>query len=375
MAHTKFIDRFIEFFLIEQRLKWKVYLTSVAVASVWALLRYSFFGKSEDEISLEAAIVLCFLVTVSSIAYITKSGLFPAKAEDVSVYPRFSPRFVLAGVAGLVLIAAMIEIDVPKIQATIINLRLSAFAMFLDKVQAATLPESQLRDRYKKIDSIVSVSSKNQIPIDPALLQKTQNAVTTSLKERSTSEQTRQLGWTTSIDLESLAYTRKVQTGAITPASPREMSNTGGYMFNSIINVNNRNVAFVGDYSWIALAPGAEFALHQSNVVFDRIDFLGISDGPAIGLVDDLSTAMVRDSILQNVGQGLDRITWVDVRFKSSRIYYYGGALRLRNVSFVGCDLSHLGLPWGNPVSFELKKRIEEAKGQPVTFIYEPQPK
>jgi hypothetical protein len=376
MAQTRFINRFIDFFLIEQRLKWKVYLTSVGVASVWAVLRLSLTDKSEEEISLEAAILLCLLVMISVIAYVAKGRLFPPKAEELRPYPCFSLRFGLAGAAGLVLMAAMVKIDVPKMQAAMIDFRLKTFATFLNTVQAANLSEQQLRDRYKKIESIAAVASTNQIPVDPNVLQKAQTAISTSLRQRSPSEQTKQLGWTTSIDLESLAYARMVQTGAITPVSLRQIANVG-YVMNSPLFIDNRNINVLGDHSLIALGPGGgQFILNQSTVVFDKIDFQGSVSVPAIELVGNRSNAIVRDSIMKLVTQYLERITWVDVRFENSRILYTEGApLRLSNVSFKDCDLSHLGFPpaWG-PVSEELKKRIEEANGQPITFVYEPQP-
>jgi len=122
-----------------------------------------------------------------------------------------------------------------------------------------------------------------------------------------------------------------------------------------------------------ALGPGGgQFILNQSNVVFDKIDFLGSVSVSAIELVGDRSSALVRDSIMENVTQNLERITWVDVRFEKSRIHYKEGApLRLRNVSFKDCDLSQVGGFLG-PVNYELEKRIKEAQGEPITFIYEP---
>jgi hypothetical protein len=71
---------------------------------------------------------------------------------------------------------------------------------------------------------------------------------------------------------------------------------------------------------------------------------------------------------MKHVIQSLDRITWVNVRFENSLIPYLGGPLTLRNVSFNDCSLE-----LGNPVAFELSKRIEEAQGKPITFVYEPQ--
>jgi hypothetical protein len=376
MAQKQFIDKFINFFLVEQQLRWQVYLTSVGIATAWAALRLFLFHKSEEEISLEATILVCVLVMISVIAYVTNDRLFAVSVQGLRVYPRLTFRSGLAGVAGLLVIAAMTGVDISRMQAAIVDFRLRSLAAFLDTVQAANLSDQEIRDRYRKIESVVSASSKNQIPVDPRVLQTAQTAIRSSLKERSPSEQTKQLGWTTSIDLESLAFTRGVQTGAITSATPRQIANTGGSILNSPVFINNRNIAIVGQHSWFALGPGGgQFALNQSSVVFDKVDFIGATSVPAIELLGDHSNAIVRDSIMKFVTQYLDRITWIDVRFENSRILYTeGSALRLRNVSFLNCDLSHIGVPpaWG-PVSQELERRITEANGQPITFIYEPQ--
>jgi len=265
-------------------------------------------------------------------------------------------------------------IGISSLQAAIIDFRLESLATLLDTVQAANPTDQKLRARYQKIQSIVGTSSTYQIQVDPSIIEKTQTAVSRSLKGRSPSDQTEQLGWATAIDLQSFAYARKVETGAITPVTPRQIANTGGYLINSPVSLDNANVLYIqGEHSWIALGPGGgQFILNQSNVVFDKIDFLGSVSVSAIELVGDRSSALVRDSIMENVTQNLERITWVDVRFEKSRIHYKEGApLRLRNVSFKDCDLSQVGGFLG-PVNYELEKRIKEAQGEPITFIYEP---
>ena len=72
---TKFTNRFIDFFLVEQRLRWNVYLASVGIASAWAALRFFFSHKNEEAISLEAAILVCLLVAISVVAYTIKGKL------------------------------------------------------------------------------------------------------------------------------------------------------------------------------------------------------------------------------------------------------------------------------------------------------------
>lgn len=377
------MNRFIGFFLEEQQLRWKVYLISGGIAFVYALVNLSAFHRSEERVSLETVLVLFMLVAIFVAVYVAKGRVSVAETGTPKKVIQFGWKLAVAGTVAAALLVSMYQINIPELQAAIIDLKLKSFATSLDTVKAANLSDNQLRSRYQRIESIVGTSSTNQIPVDPNLLQQTQTAVSRSLKAGSLSEQTKQLGWATTMDLESLFYTRKVETGEISPIPARQIANTGGYVINSTVVLDKGNPYIRGDHSWFALGPGGgSFAIKQSNVVFDGVDFLGFTALSPINLLDDRSSALVRDSILKNVTQYLDRIAWVDVRFENSRLLYTEGApLRLRNVSFKSCDLSlsqlhfppDIGPPPAGPVGSELQKRIREADGKPITFTYEPQ--
>ena len=367
------MNRFIDFFLEEQQLRWKVYLGSCCIAFVYGIVNLFALHRAEERVSFEAVAVLFALVTVFVAVYVAKGAAFFTETENPKRVLRLGWKLALACTATLAILTSTYLIGIPGIQAAIVDFRLRSFATFFDTVQAANLSDEQLRDHYKKIQSVVRVSSENQIPVDPVLLQKAQTAISTSLKERSLSDQTKQLGLATAIDLQSLGHTRDVAIGV----TPRQIANSGGILINSIVNFDKGDLYIQGDHSWFMLGPGGGgIAINNSTVVFDKIDFRSFTAQNAIFLVGDHSNAFVRDSIMEGVSQQVERITWVDVRFENSRILYREGApLRLRNVTFKDCDLSGLGFPLGfGPVSSELIKRIGEAKGQPITFIYEPPP-
>jgi hypothetical protein len=367
------MKRLIDFFLEEQRLRWKVYLASACIAFVYGSVNLFAFHRTEERVSLETVVALFTLVTIFVAVYVAKGAAPFGESKEPRRVIQLDWKLAVAGTAGLVLLASAYLTGISGIQAAIVDFRLKSFAQ---TVQAANLSDQQLFGRYKKIQSMVAVSSANQIPVDPGLLDKVQTAVSSSLKERSPSDQTKQLGWSTSIDLETFAYSRRVQTGQITPISTRQIANAGGMMLASPVSLNNVNTYIRGEHSWFALAPsGGRFVLNQSSVVFDSIDFLGSFSGPAIELVGDRSNAVVRDSILKFVDQSLDGVTWVDDRFENSHIRYTEGSpLRLRNVSFKDCELSHTSIQSG-PVSRELEKRVTEAGDRPITFVYESQPR
>ena len=136
-------------------------------------------------------------------------------------------------------------------------------------------------------------------------------------------------------------------------------------MFNSFVQLDH-NVHFQGEHS--AFFVNDAIGIKGASVTFDKIDFKG--NWIPLVLMDDRANALVSDSIFQAGAQVIDRVTWVNVRFEKTRIFYNEGPLRLRNVSFDDCDLRDLEPPFH--IEQELLKRIREAHGQPLTYVYEP---
>jgi hypothetical protein len=364
------MNRLIAFFLEEQQLRWKVYLTSATVAFVYALVNLFVVNRNEERVSLETLVVLLVSITVSIAIYVTRHEPI-GKVERTF---RFNWWLCVAATAATAIVLALYQ-NRPRLQALVVDHKLRSFISFFSTVQAANLPDEEIEERYQKLDSILARSASGQVPVDPSILQKAQYSIISSLKTRPVSNQTKQIGWTTAIDLELFAYARKAETGEINRVTPRQIANAGGYLINSPLVFDKGDVYIQGDHSWIFLGVGGgQIIIDGVTVVFDKIDFEASTPGqPAIELGNDRSGALVRDSIMKNVTQYLERITWVDVRFENSRTLYKEGApLRLRNVSFVDCDLSHLQMPFGGPIASELVKRIEDAHGQPIPFIYEP---
>ncbi len=366
MKQSNSVDRFIDFFLVEQKLKWKVYATAIAAASAWAFIRFLLSPASEERITWEAIIILCLTVFAAVGVYASRGSIFSATSMGSFSFPRLTRFNLAAAVASILLMITVSMVNVPKMQAMIVNAKLANLSKFLDSAPAAFLPENQLQKRYKKIQSILSVSSASRLPIDPNILQNTESAVAQSLRRGSYSEQTKQLGWATSIDLRSLAYARRVQEGVITPPPIAIDPSIHGP-----VQITDKHGLTITSAGRSLLYPGERFVIAHSSVSFIRIDFQDISAGSAIELADDASSVTVSDSIMTFVIQNLDRITWIDVHFENSQLSYTEGArLSLRNVTFQDCDLSHLGT---GPVAMQLQKLIEAAGGKPVTFTYDPQ--
>jgi hypothetical protein len=360
------MNRFAAFFFEDQAVRWKVYGTSSGVAFIYALVNLLILHREEKIVGVETVGILLVLISLSIVAYVARVRIFDeATARPLKIS---SARLGLVGVFATALIAFAYFTGIPRMQAAILDFRLERFNSRWT-VYAAYQPEQQLQTRVRTINSIVETSSRNQIPVDSNLLAGAQTVLSNELKGPSLSAKTKQAGWAAAIDLQSLAYTRLAQTGAVPTVSPRQIANGPSYHFESPVVLAD-NLYIKGDHSVFTM--DSEFVVSRATVVFDSIDFVGGTSESPIEIDGAGSNALVRDSIMRNVTQYLDGVIWVDVRFENSKIMYHDGPLRLRNVTFKDCDLSELEMALGillkNP---ELVASITQS-GQPVSFTYEP---
>jgi len=358
------MSQLFDFFFSNERLRWKVYVAASGGSLIYGLVNLWFFNRNEERVFSEVAWVLVFLV--SAIALF--ASVYAMKGRAVATEPvhsyqlrRASLKFIVAGFGAVAFLTNMLRIDVPTLQASLAGFTLRRIASQLDSVQAASLSPEQLQARFQRIESIVANSSANQIPVDSATLKRTQSTLAHYLARRPLPSQTNQAGWGAAIDLQSFALKRDVQTGQVIP---RQIDKVG-YVFNSFVQLDH-NVHFQGEHS--AFFVNDAIGIKGASVTFDKIDFKG--NWIPLVLMDDRANALVSDSIFQAGAQVIDRVTWVNVRFEKTRIFYNEGPLRLRNVSFDDCDLRDLEPPFH--IEQELLKRIREAHGQPLTYVYEP---
>jgi len=359
------MNRLADFFLKEQAVRWKVYGTSSAFAFIYALINLFVLHREEQRVGVESIAVMFTLISVLVGAYVVQAkGFDEDKTPPLKI---FGSRLALVGALAVAFVALAYFTGIPRMQAAIIDLRLQLLTARSTVYAAYRPPDQQLQTHVQAINSIVETSSRNQIPVDPNLLVKAQIMLSNDLKAPALSTKTKQAGWTTAIDLQSLAYTRMAQTGAVPAVSPRQIFNGPSYHFESPV-VLDKDVYIRGEHSVFTM--DSQFVVRHATVVFDSIDFVGTTSEPPVEIWGAGSNAIVRDSIMRNVTQYLDGITWVDVRFEDSYIDYSGGPLRLRNVSFTNCKF--LEPEFFSTQGLELRKRIMESKGQPISFVYEP---
>ena len=359
-TQNKFLDRFIAFFLVEQRIRLKVYLISVGITFIYALAARFLFHASDRTVAIQASSLLCALIGMLVSRYLIVGHVLRSDTRSVNDRFRVNWKIALIGATALACVAVAAQTNIPTLQAITVNLKLDFLTARLDAVSAASIPESELKDQFQKIQTTVN-SIPRQVPVKPADLQKTQSAILRSLKVRSVSEQTKEAGWSAAVDLSSFAAKRLV--------GPRTQSPPVGYPLNSPLILKDTNVTILGGPSVLYL--GAPIIVEHSTLVFTKIDFIGTGTSEAIVILGDNSLVLIQDAIVKNVPQRIDPIVWNEVRFENVPLEYGGGRIRMQNVTFKDCNVIRLAT---NPATFELANRISAAEesGQPVTYAYDP---
>ena len=358
-TQNRFLDRFVAFFLVEQRLRLKAYLLSVVVTFVYSLVMLFVLHLSERTVAIQASILFCTLVAIFVTRYVM-AGYF-WKPDDHTKELIFHSWQIASMAAALAasLMGIAAGFNAPKLRGAIVNLKLDFLTAQLDVVSASNLPsDTQLRQRFQEIESTVNSVSPD-VPVTPGSLSKTQAAILRVLKQRQLSEQTKEAGWGAAVNLDLFATRRLV--GPRTEASPT------GYHINSTLEMKNENITLLGGPSTFYL--GESILIENSTLIFDKLDLVGDGAGEALVVLDN-SRVLVQDAILKNVPQRVDRIVWNNVLFDSVLLGYGGGPIRMQNVTFKNCNL--LGLLGHAPLEFVNKIDAAEKTGDSITYAYDP---
>ena len=358
---NKFLDRFIDFFLVEQQIRMSVYLISFGITLVYFLLATFILHLSERSVAIQTSILLSTLVAVFVARYVVVGHLWNSEEHYDNKELGRGWKMALAGVTvALMLTAVAGKMNVTKLQTAMVNLKLDFLTAQLDVVSAANIPDSKLRDRFEAIQLAVN-SIPPGVTVKPANLYRTQTAILGALKARPVSEQTKEAGWSAAVDLDLFAAKRL--------AGPRIESAPTQYPINSPLFIKDKNVTFVGGPS--AFLLGASIVVEQSTMTFEKLDFIGNGASEAIVVVGDTSHVLVQDAIVKNVPQRIDRIVWNEVRFENVSLEYGGGPIRMQKVTFKNCNVFGL---LGHHAPLELVNKIDAAEktGDPVTYAYDP---
>lgn len=358
----------LDSFFIDRKYRWSTYAVSGGVSFFYGLVNVLALHRDKSEVALEIVLLLCLLLTLGIRIYPTHrkapretlgSPTQPAQFSSVSMLTAVAIVLVSAGVL------ATQSIILPRLQAAVVDTRLELWnrpTTHAFIIQSPEQADKELRSRFQKVQAIADISYRYQIPVDPNSLDKAEATVRTSLKQPALRSQTKQAGLIASAKLVDVAALRSTVANTVKPPS---------YVINSMLEFSDKNIRWKGDHSPITFGSG-EILISQSTVVFDGVDLR--SEQPfkqALYVEGSRSRVIVRNSTIENLDQTLDGITWVNVQFEHSMIRIGGGSFTLVDVSFRDCDLRWLFL---GPVATELREKITQANGQPITFAFEGYP-
>jgi hypothetical protein len=359
------MNRLFDFAFTDRRYRLRAYSLSGAIALICALIGRLALNWDEKVVLRMMACVLFSLIAICILYYV-----FVKKPSNLEANSPAIPTIWRTSVTLALLLLGFLTISrqptiVSKVQASIVDFRLSNVDKTVERAFTIQSPEQadmELRKKFQKIQSIVDTSYRYQVDVDPNTLSKTEAGIRKSVKQKSLSPQTKQAGLVASAGLADLAALKVTEGNTETKAY---------YVFNTVLDISNTKIRFLGNHS--AFLLGDYIIIRNSTVVFDGIDLkVGKPFMEAIAL-DSNSKVIVRNSIVENLDQTLDGITWINVQFQHSMVKVKGGPVTLINVSFKDCDLRWLppSGSLGGPIGLELRQKINEANGQPITFAFE----
>jgi hypothetical protein len=360
------MSRLFDFAFTDRSYRLKAYLFSGAIALTCALVARSLLHWDERNVLFMMAIILYSLIALFVLYYVFARKASPWEFTAPAIPSLRHTALTLAVVlVGFLSVSVQIGI-VPKVQASIVDLRLSIVDKTITHaftIQSPEQADTELRNKFQKVQSIVDISYRYQVPVDPNSLSKAEARIRNSLRRPDLSSQTKQAGLVASAGLDNLAALRTTE-GKTEPIE--------SYVLNSTLELSHKSIHFLGAHSALLFGSG-DIVIRHSTVIFERINLR--AERPfteAIFLEDSNSRVIVRDGTVENLDQTLDGIIWINVRFQHSMIKLKGGPFALINVSFEDCDLRWL--PLGGPVFYELREKITKASGQPITFAFEGYP-
>jgi len=207
------MNALFDFFFTNSRFRLKAYATSAGIAFAYTLINLWALGRKEEAVVPEMIGVLLISVSSFVLWHIYKGRLVSDEAP-----PKLKFKFVSAGLISLFLVISLRWISVSTMQGYAADAALNYFSIKFGSVLAATLSPDQVQSSVHRIQSIVTASERNGVPVDPNAVHNTGAALSSYLRRKTISTPVRQAGYSAVLDLQSFAYTREAQDGAIQPS-------------------------------------------------------------------------------------------------------------------------------------------------------------
>jgi hypothetical protein len=303
------MNRFIHFFLEEQRLKWKVYLVSGCIAFVYGLVNVLGLHRPEDRVGIETILVVLTLTTVYVAAYVAKGRTLPvAGGQTLNVRVPFSWRLAGVGTVAITLLLSFYEASIHVLQPKL-------DARSLQRLAAGP----HTRQNLNQIDIILENSKRSGTRIDKTTISNAGAKLITASKSEPQA-------WNAALSfLNYQSYLNKSGTTRPSDLVPYVSGLRKGEMTSNVYSDNPP--AHVAIFISRTIVPAEQMA--RAEVLFKNPS-REQTEGP--------------DHVVIQLQQGdrtiLDGFHYKNVIFENAHIIYNGGPVILENVGFVNCTFS-----------------------------------
>jgi hypothetical protein len=236
---------------------------------------------------------------------------------------------------------------------------------------AQILDPAILKARYQEATSLINTAISERIPTSPAILQDAQRKLQQTASDPKIGGDIRSAATATLVGSE--AYT--VFSSTLVVVSTPKILVSQDSTFRAPVTIPNSvwlegtgkegaliTVDFTGTHS--PFPHPAAFVLSAGDAILSKMRVKGTeSSAEFLVITSDQSTALVDDTRIENLGQKLDGIRWLNVEFVNSVIRYAGQPTYLGNVAFKDCKFEF----GTDRVSKRLLGKISQASG-PVTI-------
>jgi hypothetical protein len=360
-------------FVTNGRARAKVLFWAIAASFAYGVLNNLILGRPEARVDLEMLVVCASTIFLQIGMYYTGSKYFESgKALVSGLWGRIS-RFehwafapALTALVFAISLSFMMFISAPKFQAKVVDFRFDRLTKQILAVEAASLSQDRKKPPFEQVLSAVRSTATFNLPVDTKRVERARDAIAESLSSKELPESTKVSGWEAMAGLGAYADYRSIQQGGQVPR-PVWLGKTGpneAIVLSSPVELKDKPAWLTGAQTKVLIGD-LGFILTNARVIFDDIRFEGEYSGAIpIMLEDSESKVLVRNSTFKNVRQNLQGVSWENVQFSDSVVFYSGGPVNLYMVKFQQCRLQ-----FGNDsISQELQLRILSANGQPISF-------
>jgi hypothetical protein len=344
--HSSWRDSFYSLCFEDSSARWTADLIVVAMGLSYAVFQGSVIGAPEKQVVGGMALIMLATKLAHAVWYCYRHSAPPQRmrlppSRYWSLLLRYSiPVFIIS--TGLVFLPGA-----AKNRFTVAVLSQTDIGLLPGTVSAGSLPLStRFNSQTKVIQNLIAENKPGNPTEIHAVRSRLENVVqSVTLPDSVKGDAINEIAHLNAYE----KYSRVVNPGG----SPR---GTGRSVNNQSLDNDPRPPIISSADPIFRLGGPSDF----SNVL---IRSTLANRGLAFELSSPNASLLLRNVVLVNVTQKLDRIEFVDTTFLDSTIIYEGGPLRLRNVKFVDCQFQI------DPENDRIRKFLEENGASGVTVF------